>query len=161
VSATVGEYPLIFTLTFDIRCSEFAARVVSHGRALMAAEDGEWWCHGVDPGGLTASGDNPAVAFSAFKQTFHEILLEDIAQEAGSFERFKRSVEAFVADTDNNEAARWQKAREEIRAGTPVDGPFSELQRVTDTGEATVVVMSLDRVSAGGDQVGLASARAA
>ena len=37
----MADYPLFFTLTNEIRCDKFAARVVSHGRALMVFEDGE------------------------------------------------------------------------------------------------------------------------
>ena len=151
----MAEYPLILTLSFDVRCPEFFARVSVHGRALMAIEDGEWWCHGVDPGGLTANGTNPAEAYSAYKMAFFGIL-NDLAEDAGSFEQFKAAVESFVADVDRHEAERWQTARAEIREGTAVAKEFTELKRVTDTVIATARVTSLDRVSAGEEDVQLA-----
>lgn len=153
----MADYPLIVTLTFDIRCSEITARVVAHGRALMALEDGEWWCHGVDPGGLTANGENPAVAFSVYKQAFHDIL-HDLAQEAGGYEGFRRMVQEFVADTDKNEAERWQAARNEIRTGSNVEDPFAALKRVSDSVVPTVEVAPLQRVVAGQEDVSLAQA---
>ncbi len=150
-----AEYPLILTLSFDVRCPEFFARVSVHGRALMAIEDGAWWCHGVDPGGLTANGSNPAEAYSAYKMAFFGIL-NDLAEDAGSFESFKLAVDAFVADVDRHEAERWQTARVEIRAGTAVAKEFTDLKRVTDTVIATARVTSLDRVSVGEEDVQLA-----
>ena len=152
-----AEYPLVLTLTFDIRCAHFAARVISHGRALMAFEDSEWWCHGVDPGGLTACAENPALAFPAFKEAYEGALL-DLAADAGSFDKFKLAVEGFVSDTDTNDEKRWLKAREEIRAGTDVDAFFNDLKRVTDNVSPWVVVESLDKVAPGSEQVGLAEA---
>lgn len=153
----MAEYPLIVTLTFEIRCSKVSARVVTHGRALMALENGEWWCHGVDPGGLTANGENPAVAFSAYKQAFQDILY-DLASDSGGFDRFDRSVREFVGDTDRNESERWQKARDEIRSGSKVEEPFSGLERVTETVVPTMDVAPLKQVLAGQEEVSLAQA---
>jgi predicted RNase H-like HicB family nuclease len=156
----VADYPLILTLTFDIQGPEFLARVIAHGRALMATEEGEWWCHGVDPGGLTANGETPAAAFAAYKRAFLGIL-GDFAEEAQGFDAFKQAVEGFVADTDNNEARRWTDARDQIRSGTAVEAPFDDLKRVTDSVITTVEVSSLDRVAAVSEDVSLAESKAA
>jgi predicted RNase H-like HicB family nuclease len=156
----MADYPLILTLSFDVVCGEFSAKVITNGRALMTPEDGEWWCHGVDPGGITAHGENPALAFAAYKRAFSGVL-HDLAHEAGGFDRFKRAVQAFVADSDRSELDNWQSARDLIRAGTPVEDPFSALSRITDTVVATVNVERLDRISASTDDVRLAEALAA
>ena len=68
------DYPLLFRTTHAVRSGAFEARVTVDGRVLMAREDREWWCHGVDPGGMTENGDGPAVAYERFRLTFRQAL---------------------------------------------------------------------------------------
>ena len=63
-----------------------------------------------------------------------------------------------VLDTDKEEATRWQQARDEIRSGSNVEGPFSALKRVTDTVLTVVDVSPLERVVAGQEDISLAEA---
>lgn len=111
--ASSVEYPLVFTLVHDLRFEIGATRVVSKGRALMAFEEGAWWCHGVEPGGITASGADPAAAFVAFKAAYAGIL-DDLATDSNDFGAFEQAVTHFVHDRDESEAARWDRARAEI-----------------------------------------------
>lgn len=153
----MADYPLLFTLTHEIRCQNFSARVVSHGRALMVMEDGEWWCHGVEPGGITEHGTDPALAYASFKAAYAGIL-NDLAKDSESLDAFARAVRTFVTDKDATEAERWVRAREEIRAGKPVDEPFSHLRRATEEVFASATVQPLDHISAGEEMVALAEA---
>ncbi len=151
------EYPLILTLTFEVRRPKFSARVVAHGRALVAFEEGAWWCHGVEPGGLTAPGEDPMAAFKAYKLAFEGVLY-DLADDASGFEDFRHAACCFIKDVDNNESERWHSARAEIRAGIAVAEPFSALKRVTDTVVATVQVTELKKMEASQEVVDLAEA---
>ena len=65
-------YPILFRITHAVRCERFEALVTTEGRALMAFEDDEWWCHGVEPGGMTEHGDGPLVAYEAFRLSFRQ-----------------------------------------------------------------------------------------
>lgn len=151
------EYPIVFRLINDIRCKGIAAKVVIQGRALMVFEEDEWWCHGVEPGGMTAHGTQPALAYAAFKAALCGVL-NDLAEDARSFEDFAHSVREFVADADETEAAKWSAAREEIRSGKPVDAPFNEMERVTVEVAASATISRLEHIEAAKEMVALAEA---
>lgn len=153
----MADYPLLFTLTHEIRCENFSARVVSRGRALMVFEENEWWCHGVDPGGITEHGAEPGLAYAAFKAAFHGIL-KDLADDAETFEDFAEAAKGFVADTDATEERRWVAARALIRAGSPVEAPFNDLTRKTEDIVSSATVEPLELISAGEHEVALAEA---
>lgn len=139
----MDRYPLIFTQNFDILVADLAARATVHGRALMTWEDDAWWCHGVEPGGITGSGESPALAFAAFKASMATVL-EDLAEEAGDFDPFASSVWSFVLELDEAESALWQEAREAIRAGSEIASEFSNLGRETRDFVASVRVGPLE-----------------
>ena len=154
----MADYPIIFTLVHDLRFEEGAARVITKGRALMVLEDGEWWCHGVEPGGITAHGADPTGAFVAFKTAYGGIL-DDLTEDAKDFAAFAKAVDGFVHDRDDGEADRWQQARSEIRAGKNVDEPFNALERIVTEFEASVTVQVLRVfVAPSGESIGLAEA---
>lgn len=150
-------YPIIFALTFDVTCSEFSARVVARGRVLMEQDDGEWWCHGVDPGGIAACGSEAPHAFLAFKDAFHTVLRQ-LAGEAGEFERFQKAARGLMNDQGRIEAARWEEAREAYRSGVGDAGPFSELKKVTGHVETSVEIKQLDKLQASEETIAMASA---
>src|SRR5262245_52292466 len=107
-------YPLIFQVTNEISCHDVFAEVVIRGRALMVAEDGEWWCNGVNLGAITEAGATPPEACVTFKIGLSQVISE-FADNAKSFESFKRDIETFVHHVDVTEAKRWEDARAEIR----------------------------------------------
>lgn len=153
----MADYPLVFRLTHEIRCTHLSARVVSMGRSLMVYEEGEWWCHGVDPGGLTEAGANPGHAWAAFKAALGGIL-NDLASEADSFDSFAEAVRGFMRDRDDSEAERWDAARKLIRMGNDVEAPFDSLQRVDQVIQSSVTVERLNNIVAGEEFVALAEA---
>lgn len=124
------EYPLLFRITHAVRCAKFEALVITDGRALMAFEDDEWWCNGVDPGGLTENGEGPLVAFQRFRKAFQEVL-DDLAEDGASFGTFEREAREFFA-TDGVELERWQRALEELqrRSGEQLEEPFRDMPRM-------------------------------
>ena len=153
----MADYPLIFKLTHNIRCRDSWARVVTQGRALMTLEDGEWWCHGVEPGGLTEHGPDPALAFAAFKAAY-EVILQGLAADSGAFDEFRSKVNWFVGDADLAEDERWNQARARIRSGQAVEEPFNALRREVGDFRAGSWVQRLQNIEAGEEMVALAEA---
>src|SRR5215467_3007086 len=89
-------YPILYRITHVVSCAYFDAWVVAEGRVLMTFEDDEWWSHGVDPGGLTESGDGPLPAFERFRASFRHAL-DDLATGCESIEEFRRDAQVFFA----------------------------------------------------------------
>lgn len=152
------EYPIVFTLAHDLMFENGVARVSTKGRALMVFEEEEWWCHGVEPGGLTASGADPMSAFVAFREAIGDVLPE-IAAEAKSLPALEAMIGKFVLEADATEAGRWDKARAEIRAGNDVAAPFNNLKRVVEEFRSMVNVGLLKNFE-GTDGVDVALAEA-
>ena len=135
----MADYPLIFRIIHVVRSANFEAIVVADGRALMAFEDGAWWCHGVDPGALTEGGPAPVVAFEKFRSAFRHVL-DDLAEESGSFEEFQRDAKTFFG-TDAIEEARWDQALERLPKRGTVEEPFRGMSRMVPRPSAMVVTM--------------------
>ena len=152
----MGEYPLILTMVHDLKFDDGAVRVATKARALMVFEEEQWWCHGVEPGGMTAPGDTPVAAFVSFKSEFGGIL-SDMAASADSFESLRTLVTDFVRKTDGAELLRWESARNAIRSGSKVDEQFDKMKRITAEVSASVFVQMLSViVGKDGDDVELA-----
>jgi hypothetical protein len=130
-------YPVIFTLTNEIVARTYSARVVIEGRALMTFEDDEWWCHGAEPGGISAKHKAPMLAFVAFKMTLTQTLSE-LSQTSNSFEAFTSAVEDFVNDQNGPELERWEAARSEIRKAEVLEAFFARLKRKPFNRKVTV-----------------------
>src|SRR5690349_16238262 len=110
------QYPIFFTLTHDVRGQAFSARVLTRGRALITFEDGQWWCSGVNPGGMTAEGETPVQAFAHFRGDLG-LIYADLAAEAPSCKAFVDVVRSFVDQTNQRNLEEWKTARDRIRAG--------------------------------------------
>lgn len=115
----VAEYPLLFRITHEVRCGAFEGKVVTDGRVLVAFEDGEWWCHGVEPGGMTECGKTPLGAFKAFRDAYCSVL-SDLTEDCDGADRFMAEVKA-VFIRDQVEAERWSRAAEAMRSGAEHD----------------------------------------
>lgn len=112
-------HPLLITLRDAISGDGFLAGITLSGRALMRKEDdGKWWMYGVRPAGLADSGETIDEAFSHFRGRYLDILF-DMAQEASSFDDFRKEVEGFFNEGDaNDEDERlWEEALKAIRMG--------------------------------------------
>jgi hypothetical protein len=111
----------------------------------MASEDDSWWCHGVEPGGLTANGEGPVVAFQRFCLALRE-MLNDLAEECVSFERFQREAESFFK-TDRTEEGRWNDAVESVRAkirDDVLEEPFRDMKRLQPRGSRLLIRLLVD-----------------
>ena len=122
----------MMTLRDAISGDGFLAGVTLSGRALMRREDdGKWWMYGVRPAALAESGNTVEEAFLHFRSRYKEVLF-DMAQEANSFDDFRKEVESFFyeVDVDAEDERLWENALKAIRAGnvTPPD-EFSRLER--------------------------------
>ena len=131
----------MFKITHAVRCQKFEALAVIDGRILMTFEDDLWWCHGVEPGGLTAGGEGPFVAFERFCLSFREVL-NDFAESCESFEAFREDAVTFFK-TDRTEEERWNNAVVAVsRArseGIPLEEPFRGMA-VTTQRDATISI---------------------
>lgn len=137
------DYPLIFQILNDVAGRGFLAGVMVEGRALMAEEDGRWWVYGVDPGPLAGSGQTPMEAYHSFRQALQEVLF-DSAADAQNYEAFKADVEHVLRQRDEADANRWERARQEVRAGAEVVESLKELPRKTGTVPINVLLVRLD-----------------
>jgi predicted RNase H-like HicB family nuclease len=113
----MDEYPLLFTYREVVTGDGFMAGVILDGRALLVdeKEDG-WWAYGVEPGALSETGDTPHEALFYYRQAYASVIA-DLARDAnGSFERFQAMAEAFFAQKDAKDEARWHAARQVLQS---------------------------------------------
>lgn len=138
-------YALIFTFKEIITSKRFMSSVSGSGRALMVREDdGGWWLYGVEPGGLSASGDTPQEAHRKFTDALKGILL-DIASEAESFAAYADQVKLFFHEIDDVEEASWRSALEAIRSGrVTLEAPFSALPRQPAESQRFIIVQEIE-----------------
>ena len=146
-------YPLLFTYRDTLFGNGFVVHVEArNGRALCVREADGWWMYGVNPGGMSAFGEDPHAAHTAFRKTFSEVLL-DIAKDTRSFEEFRGHVEAFFETTNAGYEPEWRAAAAAVRAGhisrdgfsvAPADSPRS----VVVTLKTSDNVRAIDNVAA-------------
>jgi hypothetical protein len=135
-------YPIIFTLPDLVYGDGFVAGVVTRGRLVMEQDGEDWWCYGVQPGALAASGTTPAEAYTAFRTALSSVYY-DYATEARGIKNYRTTVEAFFNQIDESERARWDVAVEVFRKGKALDAPFNEMPKVPADTENFVKVESL------------------
>lgn len=141
-------YPLMFTFRDAVSGEGFLAGVTITGRALMVPEeDGSWWLYGVRPGAIAEGGKAPEEAYLKFRNTYKAALF-DAAAESPTYDAFRRQVEAFFYQPDNQEETRWETAFRAMREGrSPAEGPLSSLPRQDpQTRPAQISVTRLDCV---------------
>lgn len=137
-------YPLIFRFQDLVFGEGFIASVACYGRAVVEQEDGLWWIHGVQPGGVSAPGDTVDGAHLAFRRTLKEILV-DTASDGLSFSAFKSHVEAFFNDEDRGDRLRWDAAVAAFRdVRNVIDPAVAALPRRPAETPCSVVVQRLD-----------------
>ena len=81
-----------------------------------------------------------------FRDSFKKVL-QEIAQDAVSFEDFKEEVKKFIEETDTEEEKDWLEVRQAIRDGNVKPGEqFSNLPRVEeDSARFEVVLLESSR----------------
>lgn len=139
-------YPLLFSFRDAVSGQGFLAGVTTTGRALMVREeDGSWWIYGVRPGAIAEGGKTPEEAYLKFRNTYKAVLF-DVAAEAPDYDAFRREVEAFFYQPDEQEEHRWEEAFRALRAGdVQAEGPLSALPRQDpQTRPAQISVTRLD-----------------
>ena len=139
-------YPVLFGFRMSVAGKGFLAGIHIDGRALLEEEDGAWWAYGVDPGPFAASGTTPIEAFQAFRQSVLEVLF-DSASLTENYESFEADVRKIFTQRSEEDAARWEAARRDIREGrvTP-EAPFDALPQNTDVFTPNLIVVQLDKV---------------
>ena len=125
----IMHYPLFFTYRDHVFGNGFLAEVISHGRALLADEDGEIWINGVEPGGLAATGTDPKAALDEFHGAFTAVLI-DLATDARDFDAFQAAVKEFFQEVNDPTAADWTAAVEDVRAEDDWCGESQLIARV-------------------------------
>ena len=112
----MNQLPLFFTYNDRVFGKGFIADVFSHGRVLAATEDDEHWVYGVQPGSFAATGDEPADAFRAYRQSFRNVLF-DLAEESESSAAFEAAVTEMFYDVNILREQEWLSAVAEVRTG--------------------------------------------
>ena len=112
----MNQLPLFFTYHDRVFGKGFIADVLSHGRVLAAIEDEEHWVYGVQPGSFAATGDEPADAFRAYRQSFRNVLI-DLAEESESSGAFEAAVKEMFFDVNRLREQEWLSAVDEVRTG--------------------------------------------
>jgi len=135
-------YPVIFTLRDLVYGDGFIAGVTTRGRAVMECDEGDWWCYGVEPGALAASGSTPREAYDAFRTALSSVYF-DLASEARGIGNYREAAEAFFGQSDPIEAGRWADAVERFRTGQKPEAPFSEMPKVPANTTLFVTVEAL------------------
>lgn len=146
------ELPLLFTIREIIEGPGYVAGVVCDGRALMVeAGDEGWHVSGVEPGALSELGGTQLEAYTYFRHAFTHAL-KVLASEASTYEAFAERLEQFCAYKDSEDEQRWEAARQQLRAGAEVDGPFKELPKEKAEEPRGVRVVRLDYQARAADQ---------
>lgn len=110
-------YPIIFGLRDVVLGDGYLAGVAVDGRALLHEEDdGYVWVEGVNPGGVTGTGNSHTEALEDFRKNYRGALY-DIALEASNFKAFRREVKEFFENTGDLPVRDWEEAVEDVRAG--------------------------------------------
>lgn len=138
----MSDYPILYTIRHIVKGPSFEAVVTASGRTLITHEDEEWWCLGVEPGGIAEPGEGPSSAFDRFSASFRHGL-EDIAEISDTLEAFETDACALFR-TDDADAARWDAALHRIKGGE-VPELFSKLPRKIWTGVSEIDVQPLER----------------
>jgi hypothetical protein len=126
-------YPVMFTFRDAVSGNGFLSGVTLGGRALIVHEknDDLWWIYGVRPAAIAESGKTPLEAFANFRNTYKNVLF-DFAEDAKTFDAFKRDVEQFYSESDHDEEARWVAAFQAIRTGdAAIEPPFTEIPKAS------------------------------
>lgn len=138
-------FPIIFSFIEVVEAEGFKASVNCRGRAIAVFEDGEWWIHGVEPGGLCESGKTIKDAGDNFKIGFTEFL-QDAAFGIDSFEKFAREVKDTFRQKDKVDERRWDRAVEAIRTTDKEDPEcFAKAPRLPADSDLYVDVLQLDQ----------------
>jgi hypothetical protein len=144
----MAAFPLIYGFRELVAGNGFVAGVEVNGRLLLRFEEGEWWAHGVEPGGLSAEGSSELEAYRSFRATLREVLVDSAVLTDG-FESFKTDVEGLCAQRNDGWEAEWQEAREAVRSGRlAAEGQLAELPRETKEVRCGMSVVRLDNAAA-------------
>jgi hypothetical protein len=107
--------PFLFTYRDTLFGNGFIVEVqATNGRALCVYEAEGCWMYGINPGGMSALGDDPTTAHAAFRRTFSNILV-DLALESPSFEAFQHAVSKFFDETNEGYEPEWVEAVQAVR----------------------------------------------
>lgn len=143
-------YPVMFTFRDAVSGNGFLSGVTLSGRALIVREpdEGNWWVYGVRPAPIAESGSTPLEAFANFRNAYKNVLF-DVAEEAESFDAFKREVEKFYYEPDYDEENRWIEAVKAIRSGTvSMEPPFTEIPKESPEKRPTFIsVLPLHKIN--------------
>lgn len=132
--------PLYFDFRAFVEGRGFVAAVHIRGRATGSSDFGSYWIYGVNPGGLAEHGEELKSAYAAFRTALTGVLF-DFAEEAADFSEFRREVEIFLAETDDDSVAEWIEARRAIREGAAP--PDLDLRRETEDLEPDLTIRNL------------------
>lgn len=110
-------YPLFFSYGGLVAGRGYLASVQIDGRCLFERTSSEFVSYfGVNPGGVAGQGSGQQEASRDFLEHVRLVVFE-LAEEAESFDRFKKLVKDFVQASNPRAGELWSKAVEAVRAG--------------------------------------------
>lgn len=112
-------YPLLFSYRGPVIGPKFLAEVMLRGRLLASVEPEGWWLYGVNPGALAVDGKSLDEADCQLKETMHDVLV-GFAEEAESFDDFKRSVEEYFYAVCEPVLQEWTEAVANVRSSPTI-----------------------------------------
>jgi len=130
-------WPLIFAYRETILGQGFLAEITLRGRVLASPESDGVWVYGVNPGAIAVGAPTLGDTHGELRNALHRLFI-DFAQEAGTFDDFKETIERFVGESDPETQQEWDMARASVRAGN-VSVP-SDLPRETSEAQYFVQV---------------------
>ena len=111
-------YPIVFSFRDPIVGNGFVAGVEIVGRAVLTEEDdGDVWVFGVQPGGVAGGDKQIETALRQFKENYLTVLF-DLASDANTFHAFKKSVDAFFAQTNKPNEQDWNGLHALVKRGS-------------------------------------------
>lgn len=139
-SIEVKRYPIYTAFRELIPGTGFIAGVEASVRAIAEQETEGWWIYGINPTALAESGESVDVAVRQFHHRLKTVLC-DLAEEAESFDAFKREAEQFFAGTGDPQAEKeWAEARASVREGK---SDIPGLRRISADQKAEISVLLL------------------
>ncbi|MEO5989617.1 MAG: hypothetical protein ABIU54_09830 [Candidatus Eisenbacteria bacterium] len=120
------QYPLIFSFS-KLFGTHYRALVQGDCRLLAELVDGEWWCRGVEPGSLFASGRTLQEATDRYRARLTEVL-SDFVEQNDQYAGFKRDVTGMLG-VNREQESRWIAAVALYRTGTRTGKEVSTLPR--------------------------------
>lgn len=137
------QYPLIFSFSKLIG-THYRALVQGDCRLLAELVDGEWWCRGVEPGSLFASGRTLQEATDRYRARLTEVL-SDFAEQNDQYAGLKQDVTGMLG-VNREQEVRWNAAVALYRAGNQPGKEVNTLPRKDASALSKITISKVSEI---------------